>query len=92
MKTYSLYAFAASLLVMCSAGFSQTPPEIDSHIAGAKAAAGLNFRDTFVNLCLPGAAPGGARGGAPRGAAGRGAAAAPATPDRAGRYSTTCIG
>ncbi len=88
MKTYSLYTFAASLLVMCSVGFSQTPGEIDSHIAGAKAAAGLNFRDTFVNLCLPGAAPGGARGGAPRGAAGRGAAAAPATPDRAGWYAS----
>lgn len=86
MKSYSLYAFAASL-VMCPAGFSQTSSEVDSHFATAKAAAGLDFRGTFVNLCLPGAAPGGARGGG-RGAAGRGAAApAPATPDRAGWYA-----
>jgi metallo-beta-lactamase class B len=88
MKSYSLYTFAASLLVMCTAGFAQTPGEIDTHIAAAKAAAGLDFRGTFVNLCLPGAAPGGARGGAPRGAAGRGAAAAPATPDKAGWYAS----
>lgn len=90
MKSYSLYAFAASL-VMCTAGFSQTPGEIDSHIATAKAAAGLDFRGTFVNLCLSGAASGGARGGGGRGAAGaagRGAAAAPATPDRAGWYAS----
>jgi metallo-beta-lactamase class B len=91
MKTYSLYGAAAALLVMCSAGFAQTPSEVDSHIAAAKTAAGLNFRDTFVNLCLPGAAPGGARGGAARGDAGRGAAgrgaATPATPDKAGWYA-----
>ena len=93
MKNYSLYAAAASLLVICTAGFAQTPSEMDSHIAAAKTAAGLNFRDTFVNLCLPGAGPGGARGGpargdAGRGAAGRGAAATPATPDRAGWYAS----
>ena len=93
MKNYSLYAAAASLLVICTAGFAQTPSEMDSHIAAAKTAAGLNFRDTFVNLCLPGAAPGGARGGAARGDAGRGAArrgaaATPATPDRAGWYAS----
>src|SRR5437870_5882227 len=88
MKSYSLYTIAVSLLVMCTAGFAQTPAEIDTHIAAAKAAAGLDFRGTFVNLCLTGAAPGGARGGAPRGAAGRGAAAAPATPDKAGWYAS----
>lgn len=87
MKIHSLYAFAASLLVVCTAGFSQTPAEIDSHIATAKAAAGLDFRGTFVNLCLPGAAPGGAGGGTGRGG-GRGSAAAPATPDRAGWYAS----
>jgi metallo-beta-lactamase class B len=84
MKIYSLCAFAVLLFVMCVAGFAQTPAEIDSHIATAKAAAGLDFRGTFVNLCLPGgAAPGGARGGA-----GRGAAGTPATPDRAGWYAS----
>jgi metallo-beta-lactamase class B len=93
--TQSFCVFAASLLVMCTAAFAQTPTEIDSHIANAKAAAGLDFRGTFVNLCLPGAAPGGARGGAGRGAAGtagtagtRGTPATPATPDRAGWYAS----
>src|SRR5690349_16319735 len=83
MKSYLLCTVTASLFVMCTAGFSQTPTEIDSHIAVAKAAAGLDFRGTFVNLCLPGAAPAGAGGAAPRGAA-----AAPATPDRAGWYAS----
>lgn len=93
MRINSLYAAAATLLVMCVGGFAQTPSEIDSHVAAAKTAAGLNFRDTFVNLCLAGGGPGGPRGGAARGdagrgAAGRGAAATPATPDRAGWYAS----
>lgn len=95
MKSCLLYTVTASLCVMCTAGFSQTPSEIDSHITVAKAAAGLDFRGTFVNLCLPGASPGGARGagrgagsGIGRGAGSRGAAAAPATPDRAGWYAS----
>jgi hypothetical protein len=88
MKTYALCTFAASLLAICNAGFAQTPAGIDSHIAAGKAAAGLDFRGTFVNLCLPGAAPGGARGTPARGADGRGAAAAPATPDRTEWYAS----
>ena len=76
----------AIVLLMCTAAFAQTPAEMDSHIAAAKSAAGLDFRGTFINLCLPGAAPGGAaRGGPPRGG---GAAIAPATPDRAGWYAS----
>ena len=71
---------------------------VDSHIATARAAAGQDYRATFVNLCLP--AGGGGRGAAPAPAAarrgggggGRGAAAAgggaPATPDRAGWYAS----
>src|SRR5205823_1183927 len=31
--------------------------ETDAHVAAAKAAAGLDCRATFVNLCLPGANP-----------------------------------
>lgn len=50
------------------------------HIAAARAAAGMDFRNTFINLCLPagggaggargaaGGSPGGARGAAPSGA------------------------
>jgi len=90
MKIYRFLVLPVAVLVMCTAALAQTPGDIDSHIAAAKAAAGLDFRGTFVNLCLPGGAPGGARGGAPRGAGGaaRGAAAAPATPDRAGWYAS----
>jgi len=91
-----------SALLLGSVTLAQAPPsEIDAHIATAKAAAGLDYRGTFVNLCLPG---GGAPGGGTRGAGGavgggrgapaavpaaRGAAAAaPATPDRAGWYAS----
>ena len=63
--------------------FAQAPPasEIDAHIATARAAAGQDYRATFVNLCLPSAPPAG-RGG------GRGAAVPPPqTPDRANWYA-----
>src|SRR5687767_7880434 len=74
--------------------------EVDAHIAAARAAAGQDYRATFVNLCLP--AGGGGRGAAGRGAgapaaagragAGRGAPAAgggaPAAPDRSGWYAS----
>ena len=70
-----------SLLVAASA--AQAPvSEVDAHIAAARAAAGQDYRATFVNLCLPGGGPGGGRGAA--GAAGRGAAGAPAAPARGG--------
>jgi metallo-beta-lactamase class B len=38
--------------------------EIDTHIAAAKTAAGLDYRATFVNLCFPSPPPGGGRGAA----------------------------
>jgi metallo-beta-lactamase class B len=50
--------------------------DIDAHIAAGRAAAGLDYRATFVNLCFTGANPGAARAGAPGNAApaaGRGA-------------------
>jgi metallo-beta-lactamase class B len=83
MKIHPLLVFPAAVVVMCTAALAQTSGEMDSHIAAARAAAGLDFRGTFVNLCLPGASPGGARG-----AAGRGAAGAPVTPDRTGWYAS----
>jgi metallo-beta-lactamase class B len=56
--------------------------EIDTHIYAAKAAAGLDYRATFVNLCFPGANPALAN---PAAAPGRG----PATPpDRATWYAS----
>ena len=73
---------------------AQAPPsDMDTHIAAAKAAAGLDYRATFVNLCLPGANPalanpaagraGGAGAAGERGARGGGGRGAGATPDRA---------
>jgi metallo-beta-lactamase class B len=86
MKIHLCLIVVCIFFLTCTTAFAQTSSEIDSHVAAAKAAAGQDFRGTFVNLCLPGAAPGGAgRGGPPRG--GGGAAAAPATPDRAGWYA-----
>jgi metallo-beta-lactamase class B len=56
---------------------AQSPQaEIDAHVAAARAAAGMDFRNTFLNLCVPGGGgPGGARGAAGRGTAGVPAAA-----------------
>ena len=72
--------------------------EMDAHIAAAKAAAGLDYRATFVNLCLPGANPalanpaagraGGAGAAGERGARGGGGRGAGATPDRATWYAS----
>ena len=71
MKRTHILNGSLSALLLGSVMLAQTPPnEIDTHIATAKAAAGLDYRGTFVNLCLPG-------GGAPGGGA-RGAGAAPA--------------
>ena len=54
--------------------------EIDAHVAAARAAAGQDYRATFVNLCLPSVPP--------PAAAGRGAVAGgPQVPDRANWYA-----
>jgi hypothetical protein len=41
--------------VLCSAlVIGQAPIEdVDAHVAVARAAAGLDFRNPFINLCLP---------------------------------------
>jgi metallo-beta-lactamase class B len=81
---------------------AQSPAsDIDVHIAAAKAAAGLDYRATFVNLCLPGANPalanpaaraGGAPGGQAAAAPGRpgggGGRGPGTTPDRATWYAS----
>jgi len=63
--------------------------EVDAHINAARAAAGLDYRATFVNLCFSGANPAAARAGgaAPAGAAAPagGAARAGGTAPAAGR-------
>jgi metallo-beta-lactamase class B len=87
-------------VAVCGAGLlAQLPTDdVDTHVAAARAAAGMEFRNTFINLCLPaaGRGAGAARGPAPavaRGAAGaaRGAPGAGpgggVTPDRANWYA-----
>ena len=56
-----------SAMLLSAAVMAQAPQgEIDAHVAAARAAAGLDFRNTFVNLCPTGAAPAAARGAAGR--------------------------
>ena len=45
--------FALALITGTAATAQPAPSEIDSHIATAKTAAGLDYRATFVNLCFP---------------------------------------
>jgi metallo-beta-lactamase class B len=60
---------------------AQSPPtDAETHMANARAAAGMEFRNTFINLCLPGGGRPG--GGAPAAGRGRGA-----TPDRGNWYA-----
>jgi metallo-beta-lactamase class B len=86
------------VLSLGPASAAQAPvSEVDAHVATARAAAGQDYRATFMNLCLPSAPPGGGRGAGGPAAAGRGVAApaaagsgasAPATPDRSGWYAS----
>ena len=84
-------------LLLYTASAAQAPAsDVDAHIATARAAAGQDYRATFMNLCLPSASPGGGRAAGPaaaaRGAGGPAAAgsgaSAPATPDRSGWYAS----
>jgi metallo-beta-lactamase class B len=75
-------------LLLATASQAQAPAsEVDAHIAAARAAAGQEYRATFVNLCLPSAPRGGGPGAGGRGAPARGGGA-PATPDRANWYAS----
>src|SRR5215510_8416940 len=89
MKRASILFGSLSAVLLAATAMAQGPAsEVDTHVANARAAAGQDYRGTFVNLCLPSAPAGGGRGAAGRGAAGRGAAVAPSTPDRAGWYAS----
>jgi metallo-beta-lactamase class B len=95
VKRTSIVISALSAMLVGTTLLAQAPlSEIDAHIATAKAAAGQEYRGTFVNLCLPSAPRGGGAGGAAGraggtggGAAARGAAAAPQTPDQTTWYA-----
>jgi len=69
MKPHSLFTALLAMAIGTSAvtapAAAQIPAnEIDTHIAAAKTAAGLDYRATFVNLCFPTPLPGGPRGAA----------------------------
>jgi metallo-beta-lactamase class B len=83
MKLTSVPILSLPAVLFATIALAQAPPasEIDAHIAAARAAAGQDYRATFVNLCLPSAPQAGRAGG-------RGAApAAPQTPDRTNWYA-----
>lgn len=78
---------AVSATLLGTAVLAQAPPsQIDVHIAAARAAAGMEHRNTFINLCLPSAPRGGGAGRGAGGGAARGTGA-PQTPDRANWYA-----
>jgi metallo-beta-lactamase class B len=82
MASLSATLLGTPVLAQAPAGQQASASQIDAHIAAARTAAGLDYRATFVNLCLP-SAPAAGRGGAGRGAA----PGAPQTPDRATWYA-----
>jgi metallo-beta-lactamase class B len=97
MKLARLLVGSLSAVLLSAAATAQAPQgEIDAHVAAAKAAAGLDFRNTLVNLCPVGASSAAARGPAGRGAApaaagqaarGRGPGGTPPAPDRTTWYA-----
>jgi metallo-beta-lactamase class B len=92
MKLARLFVGALFAVALSAVALAQAPQsEIDAHVSAARAAAGLDFRNTLFSLC-PIGAPAAARGPAGRGAApaadgqaarGRGTGATPPAPDRA---------
>jgi metallo-beta-lactamase class B len=79
MKAVRTVLGSLSAVFLAAALIAQAPQnDVDTHIANARAAAGMDFRNAFINLCLP---PGGRGAGA---AVGGRAAAPPAAGRRAG--------
>jgi metallo-beta-lactamase class B len=88
-RTPILIAALGAVLVSTTSAAQAPTSDVDTHIATARAAAGLEYRATFINLCLPSAPRAGGPGAAGRGAAPAGrAAGAPATPERSGWYAS----
>jgi len=76
-----LTASLGALLVTAALHAQAPANDVEAHVAAARAAAGQEYRNTFVNLCLP-AAP---RGGGPP--AGPRAGGAPVAPERSQWYA-----
>src|SRR4051812_34279847 len=93
MKKISVIVPSLAALLLAGSALAQpTDGTVDSHIAAARAAAGMDYRNTLLNLCPLFPAAQGRGGPAGRGAAGgRGAlplTAVRPTPDRAGWYAS----
>src|SRR5438045_1335127 len=84
MKRVRIVIGSLSVVLAGAVLLAQVPQsEIDAHVSAARAAAGMDFRNTFINLCLP--AGGGARGAAGPGGAAAAGQAAPARGAAAGQ-------
>ena len=98
MKGRSILLATLWALLAGTAAAAQAPvSDVDAHVATARAAAGQDYRATFVNLCLSSASRRRPRRSGPRrrgtrrpriSGAGSRPAAAPATPDRSGWYAS----
>src|SRR5262245_34288624 len=74
MRVPSVLWGSLAAVLFNAALVAQSPQsEVDARVAAARSAAGMDFRNTFLNVCLP-AGGGGARQGAGAPAAGRNAA------------------
>jgi metallo-beta-lactamase class B len=88
MNRTSVVVFVLAGVVLSASALAQAPSSpVDEHIAAARVAAGLDYRATFVNLCLPNPPRGGGAGAAGRGAPPAAVTATPPTPDRATWYA-----
>jgi len=58
-----------ALLLHTASAAQASASGVDAHIATARAAAGQDYRATFMNLCLPSASTGGGRAAGPAAAA-----------------------
>jgi metallo-beta-lactamase class B len=73
-------------LLVAAASHAQTPAgDVEAHVAAARAAAGQEYRNTFMNLCLPAVPRGGGPGPGPGGPR---AGGPPATPERSQWYAS----
>jgi metallo-beta-lactamase class B len=88
MNRTSVVVFVLAGVVLSATALAQAPSSpVDEHIAAARVAAGLDYRATFVNLCLPSPPRGGGAGAAGRGAPPAAVTPTPPTPDRATWYA-----
>ena len=94
MRSFNQIIRPALLAGACLAAFAggsiaqPAQDQIEAHIATAKTAAGLDYRGTFVNLCLPAARPAGAGRAAGGRAGGAGLLTPRPAPDRGTWYAS----